>query len=155
MLQHERIDLALSHAAQEFARRSNLHITCTFQADIDLLPAAIEEALWKVSQEAFTNIEKHAHASHVQVCISRQDEKLLMQIHDDGIGLPPALDQSQQEGSPVYNSPSGHYGLRGMRERIEALGGCLTLHAGKEQGTTLDVELPLACSESQESGTMH
>jgi signal transduction histidine kinase len=76
-----------------------------------------------------------------------KDEKLLMQIHDDGIGLPPALNHPQKDSSLVYNSPSGHYGLRGMLERIEAIDGHLTLHSGKEQGTTLEVEVPLAHSE--------
>jgi two-component system sensor histidine kinase DegS len=142
-LEHEHINHALSRSAREFAQRSSLHVTYTLQADIDLLPEAIEETLWKVSQEAFTNIEKHAHASHVQVRISRQDEKLLMHIHDDGIGLPQALFQPQKDGSLVYSSPNGHYGLRGMLERVEAMDGHLTLHSGKEQGTTIEIELPL------------
>src|SRR5262249_54954393 len=121
-----------------------------FQADIDRLPEAIEETLWKVSQEAFTNIEKHAHASHVQVRISRQDEQLLLHIHDDGIGLPQAVYQLQKDGSILYSNSNGNYGLRAMRERVEAIGGRLTLHSGKEQGTTLEIELPLAYSESME-----
>ncbi|WP_136625236.1 hypothetical protein [Dictyobacter kobayashii] len=58
-----------------------------------------------MSQEAFTNIEKHAHASHVQVRIHRQDEKLLLYIHDDGTGLPLTSCQLQKDGSLVYNSP--------------------------------------------------
>jgi signal transduction histidine kinase len=146
-LEHAHINHALSRSARELAQRTNLSVTYTLQADIDLLPASVEETLWKVSQEAFTNIEKHAHASHVQVSISRQGEKLLMRIHDDGIGLPPALNQPDKDGSLVYISPGGHYGLRGMLERIEAIGGRLTLHSGKEQGTTIEVELPLAHSE--------
>ena len=153
-LEHAHTNQALSRSARELAQRTGLHVTYTLQADIDLLPEAIEEILWKVSQEAFTNIEKHAHASHVQVRISRQDEKLLMRIHDDGIGLPPALNQPDKDGSFVYISPGGHYGLRGMLERIEAIGGHLTLHSGKEQGTTIEVELPLAHSEPLESDTL-
>ncbi|MHB8597975.1 MAG: sensor histidine kinase [Ktedonobacteraceae bacterium] len=149
-LEREQINHALSRSAREFARRSGLHITYTLQADIDFLPEAIEETLWKVSQEAFANIEKHAHASHVQVRISRQDEKLLLHIHDDGVGLPQALCQPQKDGSLVYSSPNGHYGLRGMLERVEATGGHLTLHSGKEQGTTIEIELPLAHRESME-----
>jgi signal transduction histidine kinase len=149
-LEHEQISQALSRAARELAQRTGLRITYTLQADIDLLPEAIEETLWKVSQEAFANIEKHAHASHVQVRISRQDEKLLMHIHDDGIGLPQAVYQIQKEGSLVYSSSNGHYGLRGMRERVEAIGGHLTLHSSKEQGTTIEIELPLAYSELME-----
>jgi signal transduction histidine kinase len=149
-LEHEQISQALSRAARELAQRTGLRVTYTFQADIDRLPEAIEETLWKVSQEAFTNIEKHAHASHVQVRISRQDEKLLMSIHDDGIGLAQTVYQTQKEGSLVFSSSNGHYGLRGMRERVEAIGGHLTLHSGQEQGTTLEIELPLASSESME-----
>ena len=149
-LEHAQINHALSRAVREFAQRTGLHVTYTFQADIDRLSEAIEETLWKVSQEAFANIEKHAHASHVQVRIRRQDEKLLMHIHDDGIGLAQTLYQIQKDGSLVYSSSNGHYGLRGMRERVEAIGGHLTLHSGKEQGTTIEIELPLAYSESME-----
>jgi len=143
-LEHEHINHALSRSARELAQRTGLHVTYTLQADIDLLPEPVEEMLWKVSQEAFTNIEKHAHASHVQVRISRQDEKLLLRIHDDGIGLPPALYQPQKNGSFVYSSPDGHYGLRGILERVEAIGGHLALHSGQEQGTLIEIELPLA-----------
>lgn len=55
------INHALSRSVREFAQRTGLATHYTFQADIDLLPEAIEETLWKVSQEAFTNIEKHAY----------------------------------------------------------------------------------------------
>ncbi len=147
ILERVHINSALSRSARELAQRTGLAVTYTIQADIDLLPASVEETLWKVSQEAFTNIEKHAHADHVQVSISRQGEKLLMCIHDDGIGLPPTMNQPDKDGSFVYISPGDHYGLRGMLERIEAIGGHLTLHSGKEQGTTIEVELPLAQSE--------
>ncbi|MGI9057950.1 MAG: sensor histidine kinase [Ktedonobacteraceae bacterium] len=153
-LEHAHINQALSRSARELAQRTNLSVTYTLQADIDLLPASVEETLWKVSQEAFTNIEKHAHASHVQVSISREDEKLLMRIHDDGIGLPPALTQPDKDGSLMYSSPGGHYGLRGMIERVEAIGGRLTLQSSKEQGTTIEVELPLARSTPLESDTI-
>jgi signal transduction histidine kinase len=143
ILEHTHINHALSHSVNELAQRTGLHVTYTLQTNIDLLPEAIDETLLKVIQEAFTNIEKHAHASNVEVYISRQDEKLLMRIHDDGIGLPPAFCQSQKDGSLVYSGPNGHYGLRGMLERVEAVGGHLALHSGKEQGTTIEVELPL------------
>lgn len=143
-LEHEQISEAISRAARELAQRTGLHVICTIQADIDHLPEATGETLWKVSQEALTNIEKHAQASQVQVQINRQDGNLLLHIHDDGIGLPPALSQPQQDGSIAYNGSNGHYGLRGIHERVEAVGGHLTLHSGKEQGTTIEVELPLA-----------
>lgn len=143
-LEREPINQALSRSARELTQRIGLSVTYTLQADIERLPKSVEETLWKVIQEAFTNVEKHAHASHVQVRISLQDEKLLMLIHDDGIGLPQQLCQSQKDNSLEDSSPEGHYGLRGMFERVEAIGGHLTLHSGKEQGTTIEIELPLA-----------
>ncbi len=155
VLEHERISQALSRAAHELGQRTGLDVTYTLEADIDFLPEALEETLWKVSQEALTNIEKHAHASHVQVRISRRDEKLLLSIHDDGIGLPQAVYQSQKAGSIVYSSFNGHYGLRGMRERIEAVGGHLALHTGEGQGTIIEVELPLTLGEPLDRDTIH
>jgi signal transduction histidine kinase len=143
-LERERISEAISRTARELAQRTGLHVTCAIQADIDLLSEAIEETLWKVSQEALTNIEKHAHASNVQVRISRQDGQLLLHIHDDGIGLPQSVYQPEKDGNLAYNGSNGHYGLRGILERVEAVGGHLTLHSKKEQGTTIEVDLPLA-----------
>lgn len=143
-LEHEQISEAISHTASELAQRTSLHVTCTIQAGIDHLSEAIKETLWKVSQEALTNIEKHAHASQVQMQISQQNETLLLYIHDDGIGLPQTVYQPEKDGQLAYRGLNGHYGLRGMLERIEAVGGHLTLHSGKEQGTTIEVELPLA-----------
>ncbi len=152
-LEHGQISQMLSHSVSELTQRTGLHVTHTFQADIDLLPEAVKEVLWKVHQEAFANIEKHARASHVQMRISRQDSKLFMYIRDDGIGLPSALCQPQKDEGP-YSGLNGHYGLRGMLERVEAVGGRLTLHSGKEQGTTIEVELPVAHHEPLGSGSL-
>jgi signal transduction histidine kinase len=142
-LEHSHINHAFSRALWEFGQRADLQVTYTPQADIDALPEAIAETLWKVSQEAFANIEKHAQASCVQVRLTRQDETLLLSIHDDGIGLPPILYQRQQDGSLLYTSPEGHYGIRGILERVEAVGGHFTLYSAKGQGTTLKITLPL------------
>lgn len=144
ILEHIHINQAFSRALRELGQRAGLQVTYTPQADINTLPEAIAETLWKVSQEAFTNIEKHAQASSVQVRLTRQDEKLLLSIHDDGIGLPPTSYQRQPDGSLLYTSPAGHYGMRGMLERVEVVGGHLTLYSAKDQGTTLEIALPLA-----------
>ena len=142
-LEREHIYHALSRSTSELAHRTGLHVTYTLQATIECLPEAIEEALWKVCQEALANIEKHAHASQVELCISRHEGKLHITIHDDGIGLPPELCQACEDGTLADVCLDGHYGLRGMLERVEGIGGHLSLHADKEQGTTLHVDLPL------------
>ncbi len=142
-LEHEHIYHALSRAARELAQRTDLHVTYTLQAGIENLPDPITETLWKVGQEVFTNIEKHARAKQVDLRIVQRDEKLLMSIHDDGIGLPQELCQLHEDGSIICMSPRGHYGLSGMLERVEGIGGHLSLRSSKEQGTTVEIELPL------------
>lgn len=146
-LERERLSQAFNRTVRELAQRTGLHVTSLFQVNLDLLPEAVAEILWKVSQEAFTNIEKHARASQVHVQISQQDENLLLVIHDDGVGFPQITFSPQSDGGLVDNQLPEHYGLRGMRERAEALGGHLTLCSGKEQGTTIEIALPLASWE--------
>ncbi|MBE3559526.1 MAG: sensor histidine kinase [Ktedonobacteraceae bacterium] len=143
-LEREHIYHALSRSAGELAQRTGLHVTCDTLAQTTPLSEPLSETLWKVSQEAFTNIEKHAHAKNVHVEISRRDEMLLMRIHDDGVGLPPAFCDPQKNHP---HQEQGHYGLRGMLERVEAIGGHLTLHSQPGQGTTIEVELPLPTSD--------
>ncbi|HEY7419060.1 MAG TPA: sensor histidine kinase, partial [Ktedonobacteraceae bacterium] len=138
-LEHEHIYHALRRSADELARRSGLHITCVLPEEAEDLSEALSETLWKVSQEAFTNIEKHAQAKNVEVEICHQDAQLLMHIHDDGIGLPPTFRTFNQDESPAH---TGHYGLRGMLERVDAVGGHLTLQTAQGQGTTLEILVP-------------
>jgi signal transduction histidine kinase len=142
-LEQKHIYHVLGRTTRELAQRTGLHIMYTLQADSESLPEAVEETLWKVCLEALTNIEKHAHANNVELCISRHAEKLRMDIHDDGIGLPQDLCQFRADGSLECIIPDGRYGLRGMRERIECIGGHFSLHSGKGQGTTVTIDLPL------------
>ncbi len=142
-LEHEHIYHVLGRTTRELAQRTGLHITYTLQADSESLPEAVAETLWKVCLEALTNIEKHAQANNVELCVNRHAEKLCMDIHDDGIGLPQELCLFRADGSLEWAFPANHYGLRGMRERVECIGGHFSLHSGKGQGTTVTVDLPL------------
>jgi len=142
-LEHEPACRALSRSAREMAQRTGIHVTYDLQPDIKGLPEQIEETLWKVGQEAIANIEKHANASNVLLHVSRCDSRVLLRLEDDGIGLPHDFCQQQTNGQTAYTSPKGHYGLRGMTERIERVGGTLRLKAGAERGTVVEVELPL------------
>ena len=101
-------------------------------------------------QEALNNVSRHAEASNASISISERDGALVATVTDDGKGLPEdkltsngrgAPDPSSQEGaSPV---PSGGYGLPGMRERAELVGGELDLESAAGQGTTLRLSVPL------------
>ena len=124
------LDEILERLAIEVANRAGLKLTCATISAPEL-PPAVPEALSRVAQEALANVERHAAATSVSLLFDVQPDALVLIISDDGRGLPP-----EAETRP------GHYGLRGMRERIEGLGGTLTL-SSNGRGTTVKAWLPL------------
>ena len=92
------------------------------------LPPSVEVTAYYVVSEALTNVAKHANASSAQVSLDERNGDLRLQIGDDGVG-----------GA----DPSRGSGLLGLRDRIEASGGSLTLESRRGDGTWLTVELPL------------
>ena len=142
-LQHKGIEQALIRSLDELGKRANLDVSHTLQGEFEDLADPLKETLWKVSQEAFANIEKHAHARHVTLSLRQEEKGLILTIQDDGIGFPLSGYQHQEDGSLVCHSPEGHYGLRGMLERVEGIGGHLSLRSGENKGTTVETTLPL------------
>jgi signal transduction histidine kinase len=97
----------------------------------DRLPEDTETAIYRIVQEALTNVVKHADAEHVSVVLARQDRTVTALIEDDGRGFDPAA--MREEG----------FGIVGMRERVALLGGTLKLESRKNAGTTVKVEVPV------------
>jgi two-component system, NarL family, sensor kinase len=83
-----------------------------------------------VAQEALSNVERHAQARHVELCLERQPSAVVLRVSDDGRGLPVGAEARPE-----------HYGLRGMRERVEGLGGSLAVSGG--QGTVVEAKVPI------------
>jgi len=94
------------------------------------LPEGVEQALFRVTQEALSNVAKHSGAQKVEVTLALQPGAVSLRISDDGHGFDPA-------------QPQAGLGLRSMRERLQALGGQLEIASGA-QGTCLTVRLPYA-----------
>lgn len=99
------------------------------------LPRALEAGLYRVVQEAMTNVVRHAHATRVDVLAERDGERVLVMVEDDGVGFDPEEPRSAE-----------HLGLLGLRERAEALGGTLTLESAPGAGATVVVEVPIVDS---------
>ena len=95
------------------------------------LASEVETALYRIVQEAFTNVLKHASASRVSVQLTREAGSVTLVVHDDGKGFDPA------------NVRAGSLGLVGMRERVGLLGGHLTIESSEDAGTMLKAEVPI------------
>ena len=123
---------ALERQVQEFASRTG--IACETEVHIDDTRMTTEQAtvLFRVLQEALTNIARHAGATHVAVRLTEEDGKARLQVQDDGIGI---------QESKIHDEKS--LGLLGMRERLRPVNGQLQIVASQETGTTLVVLLPL------------
>ena len=95
------------------------------------LPARVETALFRVTQEALTNVVKHAEASVVRLGLELREQSVVLTVEDDGRGF------SRAQGA------DGGFGLVGMRERIASLNGALDIESECGAGTRLTIEIPL------------
>jgi signal transduction histidine kinase len=137
-------DLGLRSAIEWYAeralRRTGVNARCEFSGLERRLPPELETALFRCAQEAMTNIARHARAENVLVQCAVAQERVRLEIEDDGEGFEPsALRTPDRSGRGL--------GLMGMRERVELLGGRLQLVAAPGQGTHLTLELPLPDEE--------
>jgi signal transduction histidine kinase len=122
---------ALQALCVDFGQHTGLEVTCQVDEGADNLRPALAEALWRVAQEALTNVERHAQARTVQVSLGCEPRSATLCVADDGVGLPPGAE-----------ARSDRFGLRGMRERVEGLGGTLLLRGG-QGGTVVEASLPV------------
>jgi signal transduction histidine kinase len=95
------------------------------------LPADVETAVYRIVQEAVTNVIRHARATRVDVLLERRGSKLVVLVEDNGIGF-----------DPTIAAHSDRLGLFGMRERTEMLGGKLAVESAPNAGTTVLMEVP-------------
>ena len=122
---------ALERLAETFAEQTDVDVHLQAALGEDRLPAEIETALYRIVQEALTNVVKHAQASIVSVVLTRKGQSVVAVVEDDGRGFDPA--RAREEG----------LGLLGMRERIALLDGRVTIESTGRGGTTVAVEVPV------------
>jgi signal transduction histidine kinase len=120
----------LMPALQMLADRSPVPVE--LRGRIGRLPGAVEAALYFVCSEALANVVKHASASRVSIELRQERDRVVVGIEDDGVG-----------GADIGSGS----GLRGLADRVEALGGRLWLESPHGGGTYLGVEIPSAPSE--------
>jgi signal transduction histidine kinase len=128
---------ALRHYLKGYQNRRRLLVD--FQAlglDGKRLPPEVETSLFRITQQALTNVARHAQARHVTVLLEHRGSSVLLIVEDDGRGF---------DAIRVMNAPphEGNLGLYCMRERASLVGGTLTIEATPGRGTTVFVRIPL------------
>jgi signal transduction histidine kinase len=99
------------------------------------LPSEVETALFRIAQEALTNVHKHAPSARVKVTLRRLNSSVLLQVRDWGPGF--ELEKITDSGGP-----GERLGLSSMRERVALLGGHLEVHSRPGEGTEVIAEIP-------------
>jgi signal transduction histidine kinase len=120
-----------------FAKRSGLNVSYDFATDRERLPMDMEIALFRVLQESLTNVHRHSGATKGHVHFSRQREQIILEIRDDGCGIPAERLNRLRETSAETG-----VGLAGMRERMHELNGQLEMES-EGKGTTIRAVVPL------------
>lgn len=122
---------ALERLAAEWQARHKIPVDVAIQLD-ERLPGDVETAVYRITQEALTNIARHAQARSASVLVERRDNTVRTIIEDDGSGF-----------SMTEKRGERHLGLLGMRERAELLNGSLTIESTPGRGTSIFIEIPL------------
>jgi signal transduction histidine kinase len=121
---------ALERLAEMFGEQTGLAVHFEAALGEGRLPGEVETALYRIIQEALTNVIKHASATTVSVVVTRTPDRVSVLVEDDGRGFDPA--RGDDDG----------LGLLGMRERISLVGGRLKVESEPEKGTTVAIEVP-------------
>lgn len=124
-----------------FGQRSGVKVTLDAPEELDRLPDTIELTLFRVLQEALTNVHRHSAASCAYVSISRTDKDVKLEVQDNGRGLPRELLQQF-----LATGVGMGMGLAAIRERAREFGGKLTLETD-HNGTLLAISIPLSTDE--------
>jgi signal transduction histidine kinase/ligand-binding sensor domain-containing protein len=133
-LEGQDLAAALESGTRQWTAGSGVDIDVEVSGPATSLPQEVEQHLLRIAQEAVTNALKHAEASRIWIRMHTEARKIYMVIKDNGRGF-------DQDG--VFSSMAGHFGLIGMRERAERLGGEMRLASQPGVGTEVEVKVPL------------
>jgi signal transduction histidine kinase len=131
---------AIERLAGTLAEQSELVVDLEARLGEQRLPAEAETALYRIVQEALTNVVKHASARRVSITLVRKEGFAVVVVEDDGLGFDPRTTRT------------GSLGFVGMRERVELVGGRLTVESAPGAGTTIAAEVPVTRTPPEHAG---
>ena len=135
------IKAAIHELTDDFRQRSDIACEVSLPDEDIAIDHKLEITVYRMLQEMLNNVVKHAHASQVDVILDIDEDRIALTVRDNGIGMPP-----ERRDSPAT------YGLRGLKERAAFLGGAVSVAAGRNGGTAVSVQLPLAHDEKNPVG---
>jgi signal transduction histidine kinase len=122
--------LAIRHLAETTAERAGLTLNLTLPDSLGELRPEVELSLYRITEEALSNIVRHANARQLTVKLTQNSSIIQLIVSDDGLGF-----------NPATTNPNGHYGLVGMKERALLCGGTLHITSQPNQGTTITLSI--------------
>jgi signal transduction histidine kinase len=120
-------------------RHPELHVTLAADRLPGRLSSDVETVLFRVTQEALSNVARHAHATSVMVSLAQMEGRICLQVRDDGVGF-----DTSGIGVPSPQARASGWGVVGIRERVALVGGQFTVQSQLGRGTQLTVELPMS-----------
>ena len=128
---------AISHLVHEQSRDKQPKIEYRSRVDFDRLDPTLENAIYRIAQEALTNACKHSRSKRVRVGLLQRGDRLRIEIRDWGVGFDPKT------------VPKSHFGLEGIRQRARLLGGKCSIRSTTGKGACVTVELPVVPRDEQ------
>ncbi len=126
---------ALQYLVNELAQQDTLQVSLAVEGTADNLPAEMEVTIYRIVQEALTNVRKHAQASHALVQAQFLSRQVVITVQDDGVGF-----TVPEETSSLIDM--GNFGLMGLKERAQLFGGQMIIASQPGKGTNVKVVLP-------------
>lgn len=137
LLQELGLLAALRALGEDFAKEGGARMILDLPQGDLALPPQPSLALFRIAQEALTNIRRHAHARNVTLRFTLTPERMVLEVEDDGVGFDPT------------RTAAGIHGLAGMRHRVQMFSGEFSIDSGPGKGTRIIASLPLAAAQQE------
>ncbi len=131
------LEAALRYMLEHEFRLRGLSVELEIHGETHRMPPLAETVLFRVAQEALTNVQRHAAATETRVCLCYEADAVLLRVSDNGRGFDPTQN---------FTAPQG-WGLAGMQERAESMGGRLRVESAPGKGASVEILIP--CGNSQ------
>lgn len=129
---------AIQRHIETFSSVNGINIDFTYSGDDSIIEYYMTSTIYRISQEALSNIKKHAEASNITIELSITNENINLEIKDDGKGF-----IVEELKTRKFDKLKGGFGLEGIRERVELVRGHMAIHSAPGKGTSLVIGIPV------------